>query len=290
MSIIGPHGKRPIERLIQHYPEAAALVMDRCITRSSPDSPERTITYDFRLLDSPPEAETKDGKRFSGMMTMVNSNQSDLLSHPLARKLLGVKWETFGRYVFWGNFALYVTFITLLTVFLLSERKEVELDDPKKGKHRPTKPPKFFEQKNEANNVITWVLVIFAIAHILKEIFQIISQKLNYLRDPVNFLEWALYTTTILFLVPYMAPAGSSRFLDTPEVYWHLGTISVFLGYVDAILFLQTIGFLGLYITMFIEVSKTVFKALGVIILFVLAFAMVFFILLKEQVSEVGEV
>ena len=283
MSVERPDGKHPMEKLIQHFPEAAAIVMDHCVQRSHSDSQERSITYDFRLLDPGPDGQGSGGRAFSGMLSMVKYNQQGLLGHALARKLLREKWSSFGQYVFWGNFALYVAFIAMFTTFLLSEREEVELDDPRK-RNRTAIKTNFFEEKNSFNKVVTWLIIIFAVGHTIKEVYQICLQKWSYFRDPVNLIEWALYVSAFGFMLPYVVPA-EARIRTTPDLFWQFGTVCVFLGYIDAILFLQTIGFVGLYITMFTEILKTVLKAMLVLILFILAFALVFFILLKEQVK-----
>ena len=52
-------GHTPMKALIQHCPEAAGIVMGRCIASSyASTDPEHTVSYDFHLLDPGPDDET----------------------------------------------------------------------------------------------------------------------------------------------------------------------------------------------------------------------------------------
>ena len=42
---------------------------------------------------------------------------SNLMKHPLVISLLDCKWKKFGRYIFFGNLIIYITFLVFLTAF-----------------------------------------------------------------------------------------------------------------------------------------------------------------------------
>ncbi|KAJ7385776.1 hypothetical protein OS493_013810 [Desmophyllum pertusum] len=111
----------PIGRLIEHFPDAAHVAMDRCIQRSTS---ERSIKYDFSLLDPGPDDHSgPSGERFLGLSTMVRYKQQILLTHQLSRKLLLLKWRKFGWFVYGGNVLLYSIFLLFMTFFVLTERE-----------------------------------------------------------------------------------------------------------------------------------------------------------------------
>ena len=272
----------PMGRLIEHFPDAAHIVMDRCIQRSLS---ERSIKYDFTLLDPGPDDQSgAKGERFLGLATMVNHKQQLLLTHPLSRKLMVLKWRKFGWFVYGGNLFLYSMFLVFLTIFVLTERDTLSFPEPPEPGEKPEIDDDFFIERNSFNQAVPYMVISFAILHLAKEIYQIYSQKFRYFTDWSNALEWTLYITALLFVLPYISDDTSLR--DEYDLYWQMGTFSIFFGYINLILIIEPLKYLGLYVTMFLEVMKTVLKVLCLFVMFTLAFSMAFFILLKEQVSE----
>ena len=51
---------------------------------------------------------------------------SNLIKHPLVISLLDYKWKEFGRYIFFGNLLIYLTFLVFLTTFGLVVLSPVE--------------------------------------------------------------------------------------------------------------------------------------------------------------------
>ena len=266
--------------LIARFPAAAAVVMDHCIQRSSTPSrhPKVSITYDFRLLDPGPKT---NGERFFGLLKMVTHRQENLLMHALSRKLLETKWSVFGSYFYWFNFCMYVLFLAFLTSFILVQRSVVALPDPGSRNTTVENEKMFFENKG-FNEIIPYIVAVFAVLHLAKEIVSIYMQRVRYFFLITNLLEWALYVMALIFMLPFLIPDTGLR--SHPEAYWQMGTCAIFLGYLNFILFLRTFDYFGLYVTMFFEVFTTMVKAMIVFSLFLLAFSMVFYILFKEEV------
>ena len=269
-------------RLIEHFPDAAHVVMDRCIQRSLS---ERSIKYDFTLLDPGPDDQSgAKGERFLGLSTMVKHKQQLLLTHALSRKLMVLKWRKFGWFVYGGNLFLYSIFLIFLTIFVLTERDRLSFPEPPEPGEKPEIEDDFFQERNSFNQAVPYIVITFAILHLAKELYQVYSQRFRYFTEWSNALEWTLYITALLFVLPYISDDTTLR--DEYDTYWQMGTFSIFFGYINLILIIEPLKYLGLYVTMFLEVMKTVLKVLCLFVMFTLAFSMAFFILLKEQVSE----
>jgi len=272
----------PMGRLIEHFPDAAHVVMDRCIQRSLS---ERSIKYDFTLLDPGPDDQSgAKAERFLGLSTMVKHKQQLLLTHALSRKLMVLKWRKFGWFVYGGNLFLYSVFLVFLTIFVLTERETIDFPEPPEPGEEPDIEDDFFQERNSFNQAVPYIVIIFAALHLAKELYQIYSQRFRYFTEWSNALEWTLYITASLFVLPYVSDPNTFR--STYAVYWQMGTFSIFFGYINLILIIEPLKYVGLYVTMFLEVMKTVLKVLCLFVMFTLAFSMAFFILLKEQVSE----
>ena len=239
------------------------------------------MTYDFRLLDPGPDSHPMaNGERFFGLLNMIKHNHEVLIGHPLSRQLYNAKWIRFGRPIYLLNLFIYLLFLILLTSFLLTQRGAIRLP----GKH-DSYDDEIFEYKIKITNVMARITLIFAAAMMLKELWQLMSRRLRYFTDLSNVLEWGVYLTAFFFILPY---AFDVKLFEKKQRYtWQIGTISVMLGYLNLVLFTRPLPYIGLYVSMFLEVMKTFTRAMGLLAMFVLGYSLVFFILFKEQVSKI---
>lgn len=306
------NGHTPMKLLIEHFPESAELLMDRCVKRSEKiayDDPNFSVTYDFHLLDpGPDDPAFVNGKRFFGPSTMVKHEQKTLLLHPLTQVLLNQKWSTFGRFIYYFNFLTYLIFVGLYSAFIIIERQKLnftntyevqgldcydepvydENDEEIVGYDQVCYPvSEFYEGQTQFSKGFSYIVFIFAIVHLVKEIIQIIIQRFRYFTEISNLLEWMLYGTACAFMIPYVMPDSITNDLfaemTDPYLLWLVGVASIFLCYANLVLFLRRFRLFGIYVTMFLEVTQTVLKVLIVFMVFIVGFSIVFFILFKEQ-------
>ena len=308
-------GHTPMKLLIEHFPESAELLMDRCVKRSemtSSNDPLFTVTYNFNLLDpGPDDPAFVHGRRFFGPSTMVKHERKQLLLHPLTQMLLNQKWSTFGRFIYYLNFLSYLIFVGLYSAFIVIERQKqnftsiikVQGEDcyydyypyeDENGSLVTDFPlvcepvSNFYDVQTEFSKGFSFIVFGFALVHLLKEILQIIIQRFRYFTEISNLLEWGLYGTAFAFMIPFVMPDDVTEDLFSqmtdPYFLWVVGLASIFLCYANLVLFLRRFRLFGIYVTMFLEVTQTVLKVLSVFFIFILGFAIVFFILFKEQV------
>ncbi|XP_031557765.1 uncharacterized protein LOC116294318 [Actinia tenebrosa] len=284
-------------KLISDFPEGASLVMDKCIRRSNhkPSDPDFSITFDFQLLDPGPDRQINpdvptdkafpqvlvrkesDGKRFFGLLEMVNHKRQELLVHPLASRLRRVKWKSFGALVYCFNFIMYALFAMLLTLFMLNVRGGLQLARGRKNLEGGCSAVTTNQQ------IVASFAFVISVLHFCKEIFQMYIQRLRYFTDGQNLFEICMYVFGLVFLVPYTFPGSTGLCTGRQGVIWRFGTVTIFMAYFNLILLTRNLSFIGLYVTMFIEVFKTLMKVMVMGMLFLLAFALVFYILFKEQ-------
>ena len=279
LSAKSPDGQNRMGKLIQRFPDAAKSVMDLCVQRCLAQS---AIKYDFSLLDPGPDDKSGPNEMpFFGLVVMVKHKQKELLVHDLSRKLLNIKWRTYGLFVYWTNLALFSLYLFLMTFFMLNKRKKVVL---KRQHDDGDADDGAFEQKDIFNKITPYLILVFASFHLAKEAYQMVVQRWAYFKQWTNVLEWVLYVSTIIFILPYVS-AGFSSLRGDPRITWQIGTVAVFLGYMNLILFAQTLEHVGIYVTMFFQVAMTVLKTISLFLLFAVAFSVVFYILFREQVG-----
>ena len=223
--------------------------------------------------------------RFSTVQMMIKHKRERLLLHPLTLKFNERKWQRLGRYVFLFDFVTYLLLMVLFTVFIVDDRSDQTFSEPLKQKPSDY----YYDEDDPFRGTMSFLILTFSLLHICKELLQIYVQRWNYFKDLSNYLNWALYISSALFMVPYVAkPEDVDKFFAStkaPLVLWNTGVVAIFVCYTNMMLFLRRYRLFGTYISMYIEVTKTVFQVMFVFVFLVLGFALAFFVLFKEQVS-----
>ena len=269
------NGLTPMKLLIKHFPESAQLVMDYCIDRSeteSSDDPNFTVTCNLRFLDpTPTNAICQRGSHFFGPSTMVKHERRELLEHALTQVLLNKKWSSFGCLVFFFNFMFYFVFVVMITAFLI----------------------RFIQNGDKGLGDFFLYPIVFLLISVrfIKEVIAILVQRLQYFTTLGNLTEWLLYSTTLSFItlllifeLIFSLVRFEKRHDLYPQLIWVLGAISIFLCYANLVLVLRRLSLVGIYVTMFIEVTKSVLKVLLIFFVLFFGFSMVFYVLFKSEV------
>ncbi|KAK6188192.1 hypothetical protein SNE40_004425 [Patella caerulea] len=278
----------PMLGFIQHLPEVCMAVLDRCQTYSNHDgkSAELYIEYNFKYLRcemtyASDQSKNRDYRPLKPLNTMVQHGRVECLSHPVVVNYLKMKWNSYGMWFYTLYLLVYATYLALLTAFIVQSDSLKHYDKPNvtnttmemlhgnklDGYERH---PQFM-----AYNV---VISVYCILNIIKEVFQMITQKKKYFEDPQNFLEWALYLLTLFFLAPFLL--GYSFHWQ-----WEIGTLAVFTAWFNCLVFLQRFDFFGIYVVMFLEILKTLIQVICVFSILIIAFGLSFFILLSREQS-----
>ena len=151
-------------------------------------------------------------------------------------------------------------------------------------------------QKDQLQEVAPWLTMILALVQIIKEIFQMVFLRLHFLKDPVNYLEFTLYSSTFLFTIPCIIQSADDFFekgdwiqskfyeyIQLEDIKWQAGSVSILLAWANLLLYLKGFPTVGLPVVMFVEVLKTFIKVISVFGICLIAFALSFYALLGEQ-------
>ena len=299
------NGQTLISLLVENFPEAAEVALTQCVHYSphlNTTDPEYSIRYDFKYLDPGPEAK-HCSKRFSTVTTMIKHQRERLLLHPLTLKFNERKWSTLGKFGFFGDFVTYfilLIFLSLQVVLLrgapyvtasaarlqnnsdvLSEIDTSEKNDTHVLISTDTSGPSGYVYANEYSVFVKSmpiICLVFVVLHVCKESFHIYMQRWRYFKDTSNYLRWVFYLS-ILATTDILEIDAESR------VKWIPWGVAIFVCYTNMMLFLRRYRLFGTYISMYTEVIKTVVQVMVVFVFLVLGFALVFYILFKEQVK-----
>ena len=265
------------------------MALTQCVHHSphlNATDPEYTVTYDFKYLD--PGAGVKESsKRFSTIKTMIKHQRERLLLHPLTLKFNERKWSTLGKFGFLGDFVTYFILLIFLSIFVVEQREVPSLKndtDVLPGMDASGKAFIYYEEDFAFEEAVRAICSIFVILHACKEFFQIYMQRWRYFKDTSNYLRWIFYLS--ITGATGIWPAAD---VDSRDV-WIPWAVAIFVCYTNMMLFLRRYRLFGTYISMYTEVIKTVVQVMVVFVFLVLGFALVFYILFKEQVKVIHSI
>uniref|UniRef100_T1JBU6 Ion transport domain-containing protein n=1 Tax=Strigamia maritima TaxID=126957 RepID=T1JBU6_STRMM len=268
-------------------------VLDRCITRSdvNQDREDYCIKYSFKFLQfsrqmsKQMESKLKNFKStpLPAMNTMVQYKRLELLCHPVCQKYIQMKWKAYGMHFHMANLVLYIVFMSLLTLFATLLMDVVNEISPqmyyKMSNDNPIVREIDYFPKTMPSSATFYLIAITIMAFVfingIKEIIQFYQQKMKYLTNPINLFEWFLYVSSSIMVYPVF-----SGVLHQNELAF--SAVAVFLAWFNFLLYLQRFDKIGIYVVMFLEILKTLIKALLIFSILFIAFALAFYILLSR--------
>ncbi|XP_021365013.1 transient receptor potential cation channel subfamily A member 1-like isoform X2 [Mizuhopecten yessoensis] len=279
----------PMYGLIQYLPDVCMVVLDRCLTQSNEDERKSGfyIEYDFSYLQAPIEYVKKmrtDDKEVSPLFSlnaMVKFGRVQCLSHSLCKAFLSMKWRAYGLWFHSTNLVLYLIYLGLLTTLVTTTTLWYPSNDNDQNSTNESSTD-YNSHKIEihmAQNMCVYIVVVFTSLNIFKEIAQMYQQRMKYFTDLGNALEWVLYITTAVFVVPMVTGV-------TYKFQVEAGAIAIFLAWFNCLLFLQRFDVFGIYVVMFLEILSTLIQALSVFSLLIVAFGFAFFLLMKSEATH----
>lgn len=110
------------------------------------------------------------------------------------------------------------------------------------------------------------------------ELFELIQRRLKYLRDIENYLEILLIVCTAIFAIA----AHASDCFCVKSYAWQFGAMSLFLGWIDLLVYLKKLPMTGIRINMLQTVVITFLKLVYLPAILLIAFALPFYMLFSR--------
>nr|QDR50963.1 Transient receptor potential cation channel A1 [Heliconius melpomene] len=213
---------------------------------------------------------------------MVAHGRVELLAHPLSRKYLQMKWNSYGKYFHLAKLIFYCIFLMSVTVYtscLMSPKIKTNVKD---FGEKQVFNQSYIEDNENTSVVIcgsTAIILFYNSICLLREICNIKDQKWHYIVDPSNYMSWMLYISSVLMVLPSVYPIYGN-------IQHSAASITVFLAWFELLLLLQRFDQVGIYVVMFLEIFQTLIKVLMVFSILFIAFGLSFFVLLSNVGHE----
>ncbi|XP_052031891.1 transient receptor potential cation channel subfamily A member 1 [Apodemus sylvaticus] len=281
-----PSNRCPIMEMVEYLPECMKVLLDFCMIPSTEDKScqDYHIEYNFKYLQCPLSmtkkvAPTQDViyEPLTILNVMVQHNRIELLNHPVCREYLLMKWCAYGFRAHMMNLGSYCLGLIPMTLLVVKIQPGMAFNSTGIINETSSTHEERIDTLNSFPIQICMILVFLSsIFGYCKEVVQIFQQKRNYFLDYNNALEWVIYTTSIVFVLPL--------FLDIPAyMQWQCGAIAIFFYWMNFLLYLQRFENCGIFIVMLEVIFKTLLRSTGVFIFLLLAFGLSFYVLLNFQ-------
>ncbi|XP_028831479.1 transient receptor potential cation channel subfamily A member 1a [Denticeps clupeoides] len=275
-----------VRDMIEFLPESFKCLLDTCIKESDDDvnSQDYWIEYNFEWLQAPIKYVKNAQKNnkiiyqpLAAMNAMVNYNRLELLTHPVCKKYLEMKWNAYGMKVHLFNMMVYTLGLFPLTHLILNLRPTFNSTST----HVVKMATSTLDKQCPFITFCMFLVLAMNLYAVGKELVQIWQKRRGYLYDPSNMLDWSSAVFSIAFVVPLLLDVKS-------HWHWQAGSIAVLISWVNFLLYLQRFERFGIYVVMFREIAKTL-MSIGVLFFYlILAFSLSFYALMINQVHFSG--
>ncbi|KAM3860720.1 transient receptor potential cation channel subfamily A member 1b [Diretmus argenteus] len=275
--------RSPILDMIEVLPESYKHLLDRCVKESDhdPNSPEYNIEYNFVWLQAPivckKYARTDKTLRvqpLAALNAMVQYNRIELLTHPVCKKYLEMKWIAYGSLAHLLNMFVYLLGLLPLTYLIVNLKPTMNTTE--RGNHSITMVPICFKEQNPLLSFCMVMVMVMNVCAIGKELLQISQQRWKYFTDVSNQCDWCSAILSLGFVIPLFFNAEGS-------LHWQAGALAVLESWVCFLLYLQRFEHFGIYVVMFGEIMKTLIRILLLFMFLMLAFGLAFYALMFNQ-------
>uniref|UniRef100_A0A9R1SG40 Transient receptor potential cation channel, subfamily A, member 1b n=2 Tax=Cyprinus carpio TaxID=7962 RepID=A0A9R1SG40_CYPCA len=246
--------------IIEFLPESFRHLLDRCILESDHDanSSDYHITYDFRWLQAPIQlkkyAKTDKSMKYqplAAMNAMVRCNRLELLTHPVSRKYLEMKWYAYGSKVHLLNLAVYLLGLLPLTYLILNLRPKQDV----------------------FGNSTSVIMVPVS----FREVDSLCSEiSVNYFTDFSNLADWCAAISSLVFVIPMCFNLENTW-------QWEAGAFAILTSWIGFLLYFQRFERIGIYVVMFGGIVRTLVCIMILFIFLLLAFGLAFYALMLHQ-------
>ena len=298
-SPLHPH---PMVGLVSKLPEVAKAVLDRCHTKSPlpRDHLEYWESYSFEHLSEVPQMpQSKDVEKndtmeqdllpmalstgiqynssisintlleeqlYSILKKMSELRRGALLNHIVVDAYIKKKWQAYGSLVFMTSLMIAFLQVLFLSIFV----KNAFPDNQNITQNGTTK--SYLSTSSAVIAIITLLFTTFRAVWILLYLISYGYQVLNINKNLSLWIGGAGVISSYMFLL-------SAIIRGYDGVLWTAGALAVFFGWFGLALELSLFDLFGIYVVMFLHVTRTLFLVLGLCVPFVLAFGLAIYIL-----------
>ena len=222
----------------------------------------------------------KCGNVLQVLREMIHYNRVSLLTYPIVKAYIKLKWRDYGRSVYLIYSLLFALQVILLSTFIIitPNPTQVRVNGETQAGLNTSGSGAGGEdgeiQISFTSNVVRFLTILFALLNNVNWVLFTFSLGLNALNLIRNAFVWA-DSLAILFTIIYLLPVHG---LDS--AVWEIGSLASFFCWFGLFIKLQPFDVFGVYVTMFMTITRSVFLVLTICFLLIAAFSLSLYVLL----------
>ncbi|RDD39278.1 Transient receptor potential cation channel subfamily A member 1 [Trichoplax sp. H2] len=268
-------GYNPMKRLIERLPKVAEAVMDKSFTftKSKYGREEwKQVNFDLKFIESPPEdVHLQDvHDKYIAVNSISQYKRTRLMKHPLIKAFIFWKWKSVLNYLYFLK--IFTDIIYLFGLSIPIGLNAIEFLNATSYNGSTNRYDMIQLPGSFGRNLAVFITVTAMLTSLLYYLFAGKRVFLDLMKQ--NLFEVLIAAVGYVYCLPFNKPIDYSVI--------RVGAILVFLLFVNIILVLRNLYGIGLYIAMFLNIIKTIFMTSFVFMLFVVAFALSFTMILND--------
>ena len=142
----------------------------------------------------------------------------------------------------------------------------------------------FTDSRRDFLRVAAAIVLLCSLIRLGFEAIQLVYDLLSYFGDWENWIEVVLFVASILFA----SGAYVQCCVCVENWQWQLGALSIFLAWLDLVLFMKKLPLFGVYVVMYIQIIYTFLRFMFLALLFIVAFGLSFYMLFVQYNDPVS--
>ncbi|GAV02458.1 hypothetical protein RvY_13021 [Ramazzottius varieornatus] len=302
----------PVLGFIRECPAVMQVVLDRCLSKENchPLSPDYCERYYYKALQPEMYCDEEVLIQPRSVLTplavlneMAMHKRYGLLTHPVSRTFLNLKWTSYGIYLHFSSLLLYVAFLGMLTTLVLtgvetdlkphllqissenvqSIKPEALTNITNATYFGPIKlsPANAEMPLQSRESVLLVIVMVLTTVQLIKKLFQLLCERKDFFFRTLNYFEIICYTTTLFFAIAFFD--SEDRYIRW-STQWQVGAVAIFCSWIHLMNHLQRYGKSGIYVGVFFREMKILTKSFAVYFIMVIAFSMAHCVLYPEKI------
>ena len=219
---------------------------------------------------NPTSLRPKSNPHLESLKMMVKYRRSRLLIHPIVTQFLRGKWRDYGRLFSIAHLLFFLAQVLFFSAYIIATPNVFERESAMANTTNNASAPTLFSPLDKTLRFITLICALINLTSWI-----VAGLGLGYsIFDFVQYISFWIDGFAIILTIIGMIP-----FNGIHSVIWEVVAMASFFNWFSIVLKLQLFDLFGVYVTMFLQITRTVFLVLLIFVLMIVAFALSFYVL-----------
>lgn len=219
-----------------------------------------------------------DGRSFKAnhpLTLMIKFSRDDLLDHPLVKALISYKCKL-ANGIYFTFMVIFLCMVMMATMFIVLSERPHNANWSESACATADEREQFPIYHQMWMQWCIWAMLSVCVA---VEFIQFLALKVRYFIQPSNYFDWFCYSSLVLITINITSCGARTLW------QWQLSAFCLLASWINMAMLLRRLPLIGIYVVMLTKVAQSFANFFTILLSFIVAFAVAFFILLPGQDS-----